>query len=133
VAVVIATIGAATVAAHGVDLSTLSLGEWLGALGAGLTAGGAVFGTPNKSSDPVIAPADAVVNGVQAVLEAQAVANAEVEKVKQAVTSAVGVVPGMGPLAAQIINSSNFNFSDPAPTAYSQFTDLSAYQAPWNR
>lgn len=50
-------------------------------------------------------PADQVTKGVQAVLEAQAQATAEVEKVKQAVTAAVGTVPGMGPLAQQLINS----------------------------
>jgi hypothetical protein len=71
----------------------------------------------------VVSPADAVVNGVQAVIQAQANANAELDKVKQAVTSAVGVIPGIGPLAAQIINS--------VPTAYNQYFDPN--QLPYNR
>lgn len=70
----------------------------------------------------VLSPADQVVNGVQAVLQAQTAATAELDKIKQAVTSAVGVIPGIGPLAQQIINA--------VPTAYSQFSDS---QHPWNR
>jgi hypothetical protein len=76
-----------------------------------------------------VSPADAVVNGVQAVIQAQADASAELDKVKQAVTNAVGVIPGMGPLAAQIINNLPIPFAG-APTAYSNFSDL---QQPWNR
>jgi hypothetical protein len=53
-----------------------------------------------------------VVRGVEAVIQTHAVATAELEQVKQAVTSAVGVVPGIGPLAAQVINS--------VPTPYSR-------------
>ena len=66
-----------------------------------------------------VSPADQVVNGVQAVLKAQTDAQAEVEKaaaeidrVKTAVTGAVGIVPGMGPLAQQIINSTSDSLSD---------------------
>lgn len=54
--------------------------------------------------DPV-SPADAVVNGVQTVIAQQAAAAAELEKVKNAVTSAVGIIPGIGPLAQQVINA----------------------------
>jgi drug/metabolite transporter (DMT)-like permease len=53
----------------------------------------------------VVSPADAVVNGVQAVIQQTVSANAELERVKNAVTAAVGVVPGIGPLAQQVINS----------------------------
>jgi hypothetical protein len=124
-AFVTALIAAAAGSAHGADLSVLDFGQWMIALGAALTAGGGVFVLPNKSTEPVVSPAEQVVNGVQAVISAQANATAELDKVKQAVTAAVGVIPGIGPLAAQVINS--------FPTAYSQFTDASAYQRPYDR
>ena len=57
-------------------------------------------------------PAERIVKDVQAVRDAQANATAELERVKQAVTSAVGIVPGMGPLAQQIINSTSDSLSD---------------------
>lgn len=72
-----------------------------------------------------VSPADAVVNGVQAVIEQTVNANAELERVKQAVTGAVGVIPGIGPLAAQVINS----FSPPQFNAGHIF-DQSFYQPP---
>lgn len=57
-----------------------------------------------------VAPVDAVVKNVQAVIEAQAAATADLERVKTAVTSAVGVVPGIGPLAQQVINAAPIPF-----------------------
>lgn len=50
-------------------------------------------------------PADAVANGVQQVIAAQAAANAEVDKVRNIVSAAVGIIPGLGPLAEQAINA----------------------------
>lgn len=99
-----AALGAAVVAAGGPDLSVLSVGEILGALGAGLTAGGATFGTPNRSTDPVESPADKVVNGVQAVIEAKAQADAELERVKAAVTDVADDIPVLGPLVTAALN-----------------------------
>lgn len=59
----------------------------------------------------VLAPADQVINGMQAVLNAQTQAIADVERVKQAVTDAVSIVPALatsipilGPLAQQVVN-----------------------------
>lgn len=52
----------------------------------------------------VLSPSDAVVNGVQAVIQTQIAATAELDKVKNAVANAVGAVPGVGPLAQQLIN-----------------------------
>lgn len=90
----VATIGAATTAAHGIDLSTLDIGQWLTAIGAGLTAGGAVFATPNKSHQ---SPAEQIAGGLQAALQRQtdadqnkATADAEIDKVKQIATAALG-------------------------------------------
>lgn len=51
-----------------------------------------------------VAPADAVINGVQAVIQAQAQATTELERVRTAVTEAVGAAPVVGPLAQQILN-----------------------------
>jgi len=52
-----------------------------------------------------VAPADQVINGVQAVIEARAAAQAEVDRVKQAVNDIAATVPVLGPLATQVINS----------------------------
>lgn len=52
-----------------------------------------------------VAPADQVINGVQAVIQASAHAQAEVDRVKQAVTDIASTVPVLGPLATQVINS----------------------------
>lgn len=97
-----ATIGAATAAAHGVDLSVLDAGQWLTAIGAGLTAGGAVFATPNKSHQ---SSAEQVVTGLQAVIDAKSQADADIDKVKAAAQDALGQVPVVGPLAQRVINS----------------------------
>lgn len=50
-----------------------------------------------------VSPADQVVNGIDAVLKAQQQAQAEVERVKAAVQSAVKDTPVIGPLASQIL------------------------------
>lgn len=53
---------------------------------------------------PELSPADQVVNGLQAVLEAQQKAQSEVERVKEAVSDAVGSVPVLGPLAKEALD-----------------------------
>lgn len=126
IAFAVTAVSTAAGLAGGADLSALELGQWMAVIGAGLTAGGGVFYTPNKSAEPEVAPADLVVSSVQAVLEQASAATADLEKVKQAVGSVVGIIPGMGPLAAQVINSI-------PTTAYSQFTDHSVYQRPYDR
>ena len=68
-------------------------------------------------------PVDKVVKGGQDVIANHQAATAELELVKNAVTGAVGIIPGIGPLAAQVINS--------FPTAYSQVADFN--QKPWDR
>ncbi|ALA48445.1 holin [Mycobacterium phage Lolly9] len=80
-------------------------------LGAGAPATAAIkVGQQRKDGTfDSVSPAEAVVNGVQAVLEAQASAAAEVDKVKTAITGAVNQIPGFGPLAAQIIQASGFD------------------------
>ncbi|AHG24054.1 holin [Mycobacterium phage LittleGuy] len=69
------------------------------------------------------APVDQVVSGVTAILETQAKAQAELDRVKSVVAGAASIVPGVGPLAAQVINS--------IPTAYSQVVDYN--RQPWDR
>ncbi|AOZ61252.1 holin [Mycobacterium phage DarthPhader] len=108
-----ATIGAAALAAHGADLSVLSLGDWLGAIGAGLVSGGAVFGTPNKSATPELAPAEVVANGVSAVIAARDAAQAEYDKVQQVVTNVASQIPALGPLATQLINQGSGQYWRP--------------------
>ncbi|ASW31357.1 holin [Mycobacterium phage Lokk] len=68
-------------------------------------------------------PVDQVAKGVEQVLAAQQTAQAEVERVKQALEAAVtGAVPALGPLANQIINGAQ---------AYSQAYNPATQ--PWNR
>ncbi|BBX09487.1 hypothetical protein [Mycolicibacterium aichiense] len=122
-AVITATLGAAALAAHGPDLSVLTFGEWMGALGAGLTSGGVVFGTPNRDSKSA---AERVAQGVQDALVKQAQSNSDVEQIRQVIAGAVGNVPVFGPLASQILNQ--------FPTAYSQAAvNQDPYLAPYDR
>ncbi|AIS73773.1 holin [Mycobacterium phage SemperFi] len=71
---------------------------------------------------------DQVINGVQAVIEKQQSAQAELDKVKDAVTGVINVIPGLDPLVQQAINAVN---TWQPPTAYSQVADLN--RQPWNR
>lgn len=73
-------------------------------------AGTAAYNTNKQVKDGTFdepAPvdhADAVVNGINAVLEAQQKAQAEVDRVKEAVTQAVSETPVIGPLAKQVLD-----------------------------
>jgi hypothetical protein len=71
-------------------------------------------------------PVEVVVNGVQAVIEAQQKAQAELDRVKNAVTGVVGAIPELGPLASQLINSVPTTLGQ----AYSQWNDLTEFQRP---
>ncbi|AEJ94496.1 holin [Mycobacterium phage Backyardigan] len=82
-----------------------------------------------------IAPVEQVVNGVQAVIAAQQAAQAELDRVKDAVTGAIGIVPNivpqLGPLAQQAVDAIN-GFAP--PTAYSQAAQyVDPYRAPYDR
>lgn len=98
----VAAIGAATAAAGGADLSILDPGQWMIALGAGLTSAGAVFATPNKDSKSAT---DQVVAGIPVVIAQAQEAQANLDKVRQATNDALGNVPVFGPAAQQIINN----------------------------
>jgi hypothetical protein len=98
----VATIGAATAAAGGADLSVLDPGQWMIAIGAGLTAGGGVFVTPNQSSNSAT---DMVVAGIPVVVAQAAEAQANLDKVRQSAADALGELPVFGDAAKQIINS----------------------------
>jgi hypothetical protein len=52
-----------------------------------------------------VSPADQVVHGINAVLAQAEQAKSEVERVREAVSSAVAEVPVLGPLAQQAIDS----------------------------
>jgi len=62
------TIGAATTAAGGVDLTHLDFASWAAAIGVGLTAFGGVFVTPNKPHDEISA-ADQIINNIPIVVQ----------------------------------------------------------------
>ncbi|BBY63121.1 hypothetical protein [Mycolicibacterium helvum] len=90
----VTTVSTAGGLAHGVDLSVLDFGQWLIALGAGLTAGGGVFGTPNKDHKPAPeqpSPVDQVIAALPAVVQNAASANADLQKVTQAATDVLGL------------------------------------------
>lgn len=53
---------------------------------------------------PQVSPADAVVNGVQAVIEAKANAQREADRVADAISGLAKDVPVLGPLASQILD-----------------------------
>lgn len=70
-------------------------------------AGTAAYNTNKQRHDGTfeqVEPADQVVNGINAVLEAQAQAQAQVERVKDAVSQAVKDVPVLGPLAQEALD-----------------------------
>jgi hypothetical protein len=100
----VTTVSTASAAAHGVDLSTLELGEWLVAIGAGLTAGGGVFAAPNKSTKT---PAEQVASGMEAVIAAHNASKADLERATAAVAAGAGGAPVMGELAQRIIGAAN--------------------------
>lgn len=78
----------------------------LGIFGVGATGTAAVVvGKQRKDGtyEPQ-APADQVINGIDAVIRAADHAQAEVDRVKDAITVAVRDVPVLGPLAQQAIN-----------------------------
>jgi glucan phosphoethanolaminetransferase (alkaline phosphatase superfamily) len=58
----------------------------------------------NGAFDPPASPADQVVNGINRVIEQANVAQADIERVKEAVNTAVQDVPILGPLAQQAID-----------------------------
>jgi hypothetical protein len=75
----------------------------------GVTVSGVAYGAVTKqqhngSFDPPASPADQVVTGINRVIEQAANAQAEVERVKEAVSTAVADVPILGPLAQQAID-----------------------------
>ncbi|BBC43569.1 holin [Mycobacterium phage VC3] len=77
-----------------------------------------------KDGTLTASPVEQVTKGVEQVLAAKQTAEAEVERVKQALETAVnGAVPQLGPLASQILNG--------VLPAYSQPFDPRT--EPWNR
>jgi hypothetical protein len=103
VAVIFATAGAASLKAGGADLSVLTAGDWMAALGAGLVSGGAVYGTPNKT--PELAPTEVIATTVQSVIDARAQAQSDLEKVTAVLKDAAGQLPIYGPEAKAVLDS----------------------------
>lgn len=73
-------------------------------------AGTAAYNTNKQRQDgmfdatPVSSPADQVVNGVAAVLEAKENAERELQRVQDAITGVVTDIPVLGPLASQVLD-----------------------------
>lgn len=86
-----------------------ALGALLGLLGVG-AAGTAAVVTKKQIDQgqfdphPDVSPADAVVNGVQAVIEAKQNAERELVRVQEAIAGTVSDIPVLGPLASQVID-----------------------------
>ena len=74
----------------------------------GVTVSGVAYGAVTKQQHngafDAKSPADQVVNGINAVIAQAEQAQAEVERVKEAVSTAVADVPILGPLAQQAID-----------------------------
>lgn len=101
---IVAFVGAAAAGAHGADLSTLDVGDWLFALGSGVTAAGAVFATPNKQHAPAgdVEPeaptpliADVAIDAIKQTLQNAAHGMSELDRVKQAALDVAGVAPAV--------------------------------------
>jgi len=86
-----------------------SLAGVLSLLGAG-AAGTAVVAVNKQRHDgtfepaPQLDPAQVVVNGVQAALEAKNTADRELARIQEALTGAIENVPVLGPLASQVLD-----------------------------
>lgn len=81
--------------------------EWsvyLGSVVAVLT-GVATFGIPNLKSGGAAAPVDQAINSIQETVQNASDAVSDLDKLRDAATSALNNVPVLGPLATQIINS----------------------------
>lgn len=81
----------------------------LSLLGAG-AAGTAVVAVNKQRHDgtfepaPDVSPADLVVGGIQAVLEAKQHAERELNRVQDAISGAIEDIPILGPLASQVLD-----------------------------
>lgn len=88
------------------NLVNASLAGLLSLLGVG-AAGTAAVVTSRQRHDGTfdrVDPADAVVNGIDAVLRAKQEAEAQVERVREAVGNAVNDIPVLGPNAKEVLD-----------------------------
>ena len=78
----------------------------LSLVGAGAAGTAAVVVTRQQKNGAFdeVSPSDQVIGGINAVIDAQRNAQAEVERVKDALSTAVKDVPVLGPLAQQAID-----------------------------
>ena len=73
--------------------------------GAGAVATSTVSSQRKDGTLDTLAPADQAINGIQATIQAVTEATSELERVKDAASAVAATVPGLGPLAKQIIDS----------------------------
>lgn len=89
-----------------------ALTSFLGLFGV-TVAGTAAYNTTKQIKDgsfdptPEVSPADSVVSGVQAVLEAKQNAERELQRVQEAITGVIDDIPVLGPLATQVLDQLN--------------------------
>lgn len=101
-------IATAAASAGGTDLSVLTAPQWIGVLGAGLVAFGAVFATPNKSHAPEPEPAtpgDLVTKNLPVVVENAVAGYSELKRVQEATAEAFRRVPGIGPVGGLVADT----------------------------
>lgn len=83
----------------------------LGLLGVGATAtAGTVLSKQRKDGvldKPDLSPAEQAINGIQETLAQAQVVAADIERIKDAASGALGSIPVLGPLAQQVIDSVN--------------------------
>ena len=73
-------------------------------IGAAAPATAAVKVNQQRKDGTLASPAEQVLRGVEAVVAAKNTAQAEFDRVQQAVVSTISDVPALGPLATQILN-----------------------------
>lgn len=104
---VVSTIGAAATAAGGADISTLTLGQWAIAIGAGLAAFGGVFRIPNAATPPTAstAPAD-VTRAIEAIQASDNLATAAAQRANELKGALASAVTGLaGDVFEQVLKS----------------------------
>lgn len=82
----------------------VTFGSLIGAVGSG--AAGVILGRQRKKGtlDPAASPVDQVLNGIPVLIDTAAQAQADLDRVKQVAKDAFGAVPGVGPLAKQVLD-----------------------------
>jgi len=92
-------------AAENLDQIITGFGVLFGGAGPSAIAAKKVNDQRKDGTFVTVTPVEQVINGVNAVVEAQANAAADIERIKKAAADALGRTPVVGPLTEQILNN----------------------------